>query len=323
MGVLRSALRQREGRIGDASRAMQPRHKALEQMHGQLTEGVSDSTGKTGMTISRLILAGERDAETVAKPRDPRCKQDQATLIKAFQGPWRQDHVFALAHAVAREDFFHEHRCAGDQQIAACLKTCEVKAAIEEASPQPRRRQGNPPDCAVWTSLSQMTGGDLTQIDGLDVLGALQVIREIGLAMTRGPTGKQCASWLGLCPGNTISGGQRYRSRPKPTANRAAAACRMAAQTLSHRHRAFGAYYRRMRARLGAPKAMTATAHTFARVFESMLRPGVSSVDVGQHVYEQQYRERTVKNLKRSAQAFGFTRVPLEERTHEPAAVPS
>ena len=174
----------------------------------------------------------------------------------------------------------------------------------------------------VWTSLYQMTGVDLTQIDGIDVLGALKVLSEIGLDMTRWPTAKQFASWLGLSPGNNISGGKRYRSRTKPTANRAAAAFRMAAQTLSHSHSALGAYYRRMRARLGAPKAITATAHKLARIFYSMLRYGVSYVDVGQQVYEQQYRDRTIKNLKRSAQALGFTLVPLEESTHESAAVP-
>jgi transposase len=310
--ILRSYLRQREGLIGDASRAIQHMQKALEQMNVKLTEVVSDITGKTGMTIIRLILAGERDAETLAKHRDPRCKQDQATLRKALQGTWRQEHVFALEQAVARYDFFHEQICACDQQIEACLKTFETKAEIEEASQRPRRRQGNTPDFDVWTLLYQMTGVDLTQIDGIDVLGALKVISEIGLDMTRWPTVKHFTSWLGLCPGNKISGGKRYRSRTKPTANRAAAAFRLAAQTLSHSHSALGAYYRRMRARLGAPGAITATAHKLARIVYSMLRHGVPYVDVGQHAYEQQYRDRAVKNLKRNARAFGFALVPME-----------
>ena len=138
--------------------------------------------------------------------------------------------------------------------------------------------------------------------------------------MTRWPTAKHFASWLGLCPGNKIAGGKRYRSRPRPTANRASTALRMAAQTLSHSHSALGAYYRRMRARMGAPGAITATAHKLARIVYSMLRHGVPYVDVGQHVYEQQYRDRVVKNLKRNARAFGFTLVPMEEINHEQVA---
>lgn len=320
--VLRSYLRQREGLIGDASRSVQHMQKALEQMNVKLTEVVSDITGKTGMTIIRLILTGERDAETLATHRDPRCKQDRATLVKALHGTWRQEHVFALAQAVARYEFVHEQITECDQQIEACLKAFETKAEVGEASNRRRRRQGNAPDFDVWTYLYQMTGVDLTQIDGIDVLSALKIISEIGLDMTRWPTAKHFASWLGLCPGNKISGGKRYRTRSKPTANRAAAALRMAAQTLSHSYSALGAYYRRMRARLGAPGAITATAHKLARLMYSMLRHGVPYVDVGQHVYEQRHRERVVKNLKRNARAFGFMLVPLAGSNADPAVAP-
>ena len=91
------------------------------------------------------------------------------------------------------------------------------------------------------------------------------MISEIGLDMTRWPTGKHFAAWLGLCPGNKVTGGKRYRMRSKPTANRAASALRLAAQGFVNSHSALGAYDRRMRSRLGAPKAMTATAHKLAR----------------------------------------------------------
>jgi transposase len=103
-------------------------------------------------------------------------------------------------------------------------------------------------------------------MDGIDALTALKRIREIGVEMTRWPTVKHLASWLGRCPGHKISGGKRDRSRSKPTANRAAAALRLAAQSLDHSHRALGAYDRRMKARLGAPAAITATAHQRARL---------------------------------------------------------
>ena len=142
-----------------------------------------------------------------------------------------------------------------------------------------------------------MTGVDLTQIDGIDALTALKVISEIGLDMTRWPTSKHFASGLGLCPGNKLSGGKRYRMRSKPTANRAASALRLAAQGLVNSHSALGAYYRRMRSRLGAPKAITATAHKLARLVYSMLRYGTAYVDAGQQAYEQQYRDRVLTNL--------------------------
>ena len=154
---------------------------------------------------------------------------------------------------------------------------------------------------------------DLTQIDGIDSLTALKVISEIGLDMTCWPTRKHCASWLGLCPGHKISGGKRSRMRSKPSANRAATAWRLAAQGLANRHSALGAYSRRIRARLGAPKAMTATAHKLARLVYSMLRYGTAYVDAGQQAYEQKYRDRVLTNLQRTAQAFGYQLVHVED----------
>jgi len=94
----------------------------------------------------------------------------------------------------------------------------------------------------VYAYLDAMTGVDLTQIDGIDSLTALKVISEIGLDMIRWPTSKHFASWLGLCPGNKLSGGKRYRMRSKPSANRAATALRLAAQGLANSHSALGAY---------------------------------------------------------------------------------
>jgi transposase len=165
-----------------------------------------------------------------------------------------------------------------------------------------------------------MTGVDLTQIDGIDELTALKVISEIGLDMARWPTGKHCASWLGLCPGNKLSGGKRYRMRSKPTANRAASALRLAAQGLVNSHSALGAYYRRMRARLGVPMAITATAHKLARLVYSMLRYGTAYVDAGQQAYKQQYRDRVLTNLQRKARVFGYQLVHVEDTGRAQAA---
>src|SRR5262249_61321267 len=103
-----------------------------------------------------------------------------------------------------------------------------------------------------------MTGVDLTQIDGIESLTALKVLSEMGLDMTRWPTSKHVASWLGLCPGNKISGGKRYRMRSKPSANRAATALRLAAQGLANSHSALGAYERRLRGPPWPPEAVTA-----------------------------------------------------------------
>jgi transposase len=316
--VLRSYLRQRGVLVASASRAVQHMQKALEQMNLKLTEVVSDITGKTGMEILRAILAGERDPQRLALYRDRRCKHDQATIAKALEGHCRAEHLFALQQALEQYEFLQQQLQACETQIEACLLTFVTHVEVDSPPPAPARkrrsRQRHAPGFDVQVYLDAMTGVDLTQIDGIDELTALKVISEIGLDMTRWPTGKHFASWLGLCPGNKLSGGKRYRMRSKPTANRAATALRLAAQGLVNSHSALGAYYRRMRTRLGAPKAITATAHKLARLVYSMLRYGTAYVDAGQQAYEQKYRDRVLTNLQRRAKAFGYQLVHVEDR---------
>ena len=253
--VLRSYLRQRSMLVTMASRTVQHMQKSLEQMNLKLTEVVSDITGKTGMTIIRAILAGERAPQRLATSRDKRCKHDQATIAKALTGHWRAEHLFALQQAVDQYDFLAQQLRACDRHIEGCLQAF-VPHVEADAPPSPpvrawRSSRSNPLSFEVQTYLEAMTGVDLTQIDGIESLTALKVISEIGLDMTRWPTSKHFASWLGLCPGNKVSGGKRYRIRSKPSANRAAAALRLAAQGVANSHSALGAYYRRIRSARG------------------------------------------------------------------------
>jgi transposase len=153
----------------------------------------------------------------------------------------------------------------------------------------------------------------LLEVPGINSLSALSLISEIGLDMSRWKTAKQFASWLGLCPGNKVSGGKRISGTTKPSANRAAATLRLAASTLYRSSTALGAYLRRLKARLGPAKAITATAHKIAKIIYNMLRTGTRYKEVGQTYYEEQYRERTIKNLKKKAEMLGFGLVEKAE----------
>ena len=160
-----------------------------------------------------------------------------------------------------------------------------------------------------------MTGVDLTSIDGVEAHTALKLVSEIGLDMTRWPTVKHFTSWLGLCPGSKITGGKVKSSRTKPSANRAAAALRLAANSLHRSDSALGAFFRRMKAKMGAPAAITATAHKLARLVYSMLKHGTNYVDAGQDYYERQYQHRVMKNLAHRAKQLGYTLVELQSDT--------
>lgn len=130
--------------------------------------------------------------------------------------------------------------------------------------------------------------------------------------MRRWPSDKHFASWLWLSPGNHQSGGKHNRRKTgtRPSANRAAQLFRLAAMSLSRADSALGAYYRRLRGRLGGPKALTATAHKIAKIGYHRLKHGKPYGDRGAQYYEEHYRQRAVKHLRRRAQALGFPLQP-------------
>ena len=167
---------------------------------------------------------------------------------------------------------------------------------------------------------NRMTGVDLTRIDGVDAYTALKVISEIGADMTKWPSAKHFASWLGLSPNNRITGGRIMSSKTKPSANRAAAALRLAANALHRSGSALGAFLRRKKAHLGAPKAITATAHKLARLIYSMLRYGHQYADAGAEYYERQYQQRALRAAKRRAAQLGYQLVPMSDA--QPSGLP-
>jgi transposase len=152
---------------------------------------------------------------------------------------------------------------------------------------------------------------DFTTIDGMGVLTVQTILSEVGLDPTRFPTAKQFVSWLGLCPGSNISGGKRKSSRTRHVSNRAANAFRIAAMAADKSASAIGAFFRRLKARLGSPKAITATAHKLARTFYQMWRNHQTYQDVGADYYEQQYQLRKLKHLRKQASSLGFQLVEM------------
>ena len=253
----------------------------------------------------------------LAPRRDYRGKHDAATIARALQGSWREEQLFALAQAVELYDVYHQKITACDQQREACVQTFADRSEGAPLPPpsRPRRRGPKQLTVAVRQPLHRITGVDLTQIEGIDETTALTVISEIGVDMSRWPSVTHCTSWLGLCPHQRVSGGKVLSQGTKPCANRAATALRLAASSLHHRQSALGAFFRRMKARLGTPKAITATAHKLARLIYSRLKHGTAYVAQGMDEYEEPYRQRTVRHLRRRARELGYELRPLPTGT--------
>lgn len=315
----RGYVRQRSRLIELASQQVLLMHKALTQMNLQLNHVLSDITGTTGMSILRSIVQGERDPEVLAKYRNPRCKKSKEEIVKALTGNYREEHLLAIRQALESYDLLHRQANECELAIEKVLERWEVEKAPVDTPPKENnlkilekaavktKYNRSPYGFEAEQSLKRVLGVDLLCVPGFDVNGIMKIIGEIGTDMTKWSTVKHFTSWLGLCPGNKISGGRILSSRTKPSANRAAQALRLAAFTLYRSKSALGAYYRKMRARLGAPKAITATAHKLARILYNMIREKKSFVEMGQEAYEKAHKEKQIAALKRKAKEFGFT----------------
>jgi transposase len=307
--VFRSYLRQRDNLIRYASAHIQHMQKALSEMNVQLHKVLTDITGVTGMRIIRAILAGERGPAFLAAMRNNRVKSTEAEIAKALEGDYRPEHLFALQQAVELYDIYHQKIAECDRRIEALLGQFEsrIDPNTLPCPPAPKRtRRKNEPYFDLHGHLYRITGVDFTQIKGLDTSTVQTLLSEVGLDPSRFPSEKHFCSWLGLCPDNRITGGKVKRRSTRKVSNRAADAFRLAAQTLANSTSALGGYYRRMRARLGAPKAITAAAHKLARLFYRLWKTGDAYKDPGVDYYEKMYKERVLSNIKRKAKELGF-----------------
>ncbi|MCP9760868.1 IS110 family transposase [Aquitalea sp. S1-19] len=311
--ALRAYLRQRERLLEYAVAHIQHMQKALMQMNLQLQHVVTDMTGATGMHIIRAILAGERRPEILASYRDIRCKASEETIRQALIGHYRPEHLFALQQAVTLYDCYQEQVALCDQHIEQVLHGLAI---CHTAPPKARHRytrQHNGFAFDARAALYAMLGQDLTQIHGMGPYLALKLVAECGNDMTRWPSAKHFTSWLCLAPGNKISGGKVLSSKTRRSSSRAAVALRLAATTIGKTQTALGAFYRRISARIGKAKAVTATARKIAVLFYHALRYGMNYADSGADYYEARYHERVLKQLTHRAASLGYALQALPE----------
>jgi transposase len=306
--TLRDLVRQRANHVRLSAQHIQRMQKALELMNLKLTSVLGDITGVTGLKILRAIVAGERDPHQLAKLRDRRCQHSAEEIATALTGRYRLEHVTELTLCLKMWDHYQEVIAELDDAIATQLRRMKKQTLLPPLPPKPRVRGRKPhdPRFDVRQALYLMVGLDLTAIEGIDEMHALTLISELGCDFTKWPTVKHFTSWLGLCPNWKKTGGQVQSSKTRKGKNRAAGALRLAAWSLVRSHSYLGAYLRRQRSRLGAPKAITATAHKLARIVYHLMRHGIAYMKREEAAYAEQVRQRLEKQLHRRARELGY-----------------
>jgi transposase len=315
--VLRSYMRQRENLVAAGSTCIQHIQKALTEMNIQLANVISDLSGTTGMAILRAIVNGERDAYQLADLKHSLIRASREEIAQSLQGNWREELLFVLQQNLELYEMYQKKVRECDQQIEAHLKT--MPAQVDVAAhplPAPRRvswSRKRQPGFDLRGELYRLTGVDLTQVDGLDVQTIQTVLSEVGIDMSAWKTEKHFGSWLGLAPDNRISGGKVLKRGTRKVVNRAATALRLAAWNLIRSQSALGAKFRRLRTRLGSPKAITAMAYHLARLIYRMLKFGHAYVDKGIEYYESKHRQQQLAWLKKQAATLNLQLIPLIE----------
>lgn len=289
--------------------------KALTQMNLQLSVVLSDITGVTGQAILRAIVAGERDPARLAEHRASNGKASLPQIVKALTGRWQAEHLFVLRQALELFDHYTARIAACDQELEQMLAAMESRGEPDAPLPdlppvKGKSKTKNAPAPSTRAQLARIVGVDLVEVTGLSASTVQTIMSEIGTDMSRFPTVKHFASWLGLAPHHDISGGKVLRSRTLKVANRAGQALRQAAQSVARSDSSFGAYFRAMRARKGPQQATVATAHKLARTIYYMLLRGEPFREESAAVYEERRKERELKQLTRRAQKLGYQLAP-------------
>lgn len=313
---VRTCWRERAEYVQQAGACIQRMHKALTEMNVQLSTVLSDLSGVTGMRILRAIVEGERDGVRLAEFRDPNVKASQETIAKSLEGTWRPEQLAILKRQLGDWDHVQQQMAACDVDLQAMLK--DLPDAEKQSPPPPAAPSGGPqrkkkskpsknaPRFDLSAELKRVAGVDLTRIDGIQVNTIQTVITEAGLDMSSWPTEHHFVSWIGLSPRNDVSGGKILKKKTRKVVSRLATALRMAATTLRESESYLGAQYRRLRTRLGAPKAITAMGAKLARLVYRMLKYGQEYVDKGTALYEAKYQEQQIQFLKKKAAQHGL-----------------
>jgi transposase len=315
MRALRDMVRHRANLLRYRASHVQHIQKILQQMNLKLTNVISDITGTTGMHILRAIVEGKTDPAYLASFRDPHCKKSQTEIELSLQGNYRAEYIFQLKQILDLYDYYSSLVTQLDAHSETMYAQLPSLINPKEHPLKPLKRNvhkktKNAPAFDLRTQLYRICGVDLVQVDGLNTSTVQDIITDIGTDMSKWKTSKHFCAWLRLAPNNKITGGKVFLSHTPTSKNKANKALRLAAFSLANAKCALGAFYRRIRAKYGAPMANIATAHKLARIIYKMLKDKVEYRDPGEDYYYEKFKVRLIRTLKDKASSLGLQLIP-------------
>lgn len=308
---IRVLKRQKDELVKDMSRDIQHMQKILQLSNIRLDKAVSDISGVSGIKIIKSILNGERNPAVLAKFRAPGVHASEKEIEKALDGEYTEEYIFLLRQAFNSYTFkcsqIEECSAKIDEYLGLYAET--KKFSNQDSDSVTHNVEDKSTSSDTKDMLHKILGVDLTQVDGIQTNTATVFVSEVGNDLSKWPTDKHFTSWLGLCPNKEISGGKVLKNRSKKVKNRLSMAFRIAATTMRNSNCYLGVFYRRIRAKSGPCKAITATARKLAVIVYNMVKYQKEYKAINPDFYDTKYQARVVKNLKSRADAMGFNLV--------------
>ena len=314
---LRYLMRHRAEMVEHAATQLHLMQKVLTEMNLKLHHVFSDIDGVSAQAIISAILAGERDAQVLARLRDRRCRSPLQDILEALKGDYRAEYLFVLRQAWESWQQVQKAIAACDEQLAALASKVEssVQTTVPAAtSKQQHRLAKNSPNMSIFQAGWRFYGVDISDIPGVSAGLISTLVSEVGtreqmLGAFR--SAETFASWLGLCPDNRVSGGKVLKARTRKVPSRLARALRLAAFGLQRSDDPMGQMLRRFKGRLGKAEGTTATAHKLARVIYGVIKNQRSYDEKEAFKISPQKLERRRRRLQEEAAKLGFALTQL------------
>lgn len=307
--ILRSYVRLREDHIQSASRHINHMHKALTQMNIRLKEVISQLHGKSGMAMIEAILSGERNKQILLELCHGKIiNNKKEEILKALEGHYKEDQLFALQQAVDAYKFYQEQIKKCDQKIDTILQSIgqkEIKLHKSKQIKSKRKaiRHNKPQIKKFGQKIVEANNGlDVSILPGINDYSAMKLVSELGYDLSKWKSEKHFTSWLGLAPGQNNSG-KKNRQKNRKAVQRAGQVFRQIANNLMNKsQKTYLAHFgRRLKSRKGPYVATKAVARKLAIFYYRLMTKGTIYVEQGIENYKVQLRQQKLRTLNKIA----------------------
>lgn len=311
--ALRDLTRHRQDLMDRGGDSLNRIHKMLELMNIKLNCVINDISGKSGMSMIRAIVKGERDPRKLAQLADDQCQSTEEEFANALAGTYNEEHIFIIKQEIDMHEFCHKAIVDVELKIKELLEKLPDVPNLPPLPKRTKKRKGKKeynrsPYCFdLRPLLYKKFGYDLTVVNGIEEASAAVILFETGGNFEAFPTVKHFASWCGVSPGNKVSGGKFISGKASKKFSRVGQVFRIAANSNSRSKNATGAFMRRLtRLNKKGRVVCKAAAHRICGHVWDIVKHGQAYFEKTAEDYEKHYEERKIYAMKNALKSMGF-----------------